>query len=122
MVIKFNENSVALQDESRFQRFCYELYKLDWVNTHISHERFKQTYMDYVSGCIDSDIVLCPNDEIPMYSFQDYLEEFGFSGDLYACEAEFLESEYLDESYMRNLLEDNELLTNKYEDFVLSKE
>lgn len=83
------------------KRMCYELYKADWKHCHISFERELETIQDYFVGLIDA---------YTEYTYEDYLDEFGYNGELYVCYEEFCESEYLDEEYMCSLLGYDDLI------------
>lgn len=85
-------------------KLCYELYKVDWKRSHITHDIEMDNIKDYYEGLVDSD------DE---YTYEDYVFEFGYDGMLYACYDEFLNAEYLDKEYIRYLL-DNEKLIKMY--------
>ena len=86
-------------------KLCYELYKVDWKHSHmITAEREMDSIKDYYEGLVDSDTE---------YTYNDYLEEFGYDGELYVCYEEFLDAEYLDEDYICSLL-DNENLIDMY--------
>lgn len=83
---------------------CYELYKVDWKQSHMITAKRE---MDAIKGYYES---LKDMDESE-YTYDNYLEEFGYGGELYACYEEFFENEYEDESYICNLLNDEELIT-----------
>ena len=84
------------------KRMCYELYKVDWKRTHnITAEREIETIQDYFVGLVDA------YDE---YTYEDYLNEFGYNGELYVCFEEFCEAEYLEEDYITSLLGYDDLL------------
>lgn len=80
---------------------AYQRYQQDWIrNRHYSEaflQRIHKEHEEYfqVNRCI---------------SFAEYIDEFGFEGECYACIDEFLESEYLDETYMKSLLDEKEYL------------
>ena len=83
-------------------RLCYELYKVDWKHSHmITAEREMDSIKDYYEGLVDGDTE---------YTYNDYLEEFGYNGELYVCYEEFLDAEYLDEDYICNLLDNRNLI------------
>ena len=86
-------------------KLCYELYKKDWTDKHISKERQYEAVRDYYNGLVDSD---------EEYTFEHYLAEFGYNGELYVCYNEFLNAEYLDKEYMNSLLKEENLI-KKYE-------
>lgn len=86
---------------------AYELYKIDWEKSHMITPEVKQDAMkDYFQGLVDFD---------GSYSFDDYIYEFGYSGgEIYACYDEFMNCEYLDEEYVKYLL-NNDSLFKEYE-------
>ena len=87
-------------------QLCYELYKIDWKYSHmITPERQMDSLKNYFE-----DARYFPDGE---YSYNDYLEEHGYDGELYACYDEFCETEYLDKEYIEHLL-DNEKLFAVY--------
>lgn len=95
----------AKGEDSMISKLCYELYKVDWKHSHmITAEREMDSIKDYYEGLVDSDTE---------YTYNDYLEEFGYDGELYVCYEEFLDAEYLDEDYICSLL-DNENLIDMY--------
>ena len=90
-------------------RLCYELYKVDWKHSHmITAEREMDSIKDYYEGLTDMDDT--------EYTYNDYLEEFGYNGELYVCYEEFLETEYLMEDYICSLLDNAELIAMYHED------
>ncbi len=89
-----------MQDEQdAFERFCYELYKKDWIHNHLCHDTEIRVYGQYMMSM--GEYAFKPF----AYSFEEYLDENnGYDGELYACFEEFLGAEYLDASYMVSLL------------------
>ena len=81
---------------TKIEELAYELYKLDWMR-RISVDRQMDAVKDYYGYLTGDD-----TDQ----SLTDYLEEFGYDGEFYACFDEFLENEYLDKEYMKALLND----------------
>lgn len=88
----------------KIYHLAYELYKLDWMR-RISSDRRMDALKDYYDGLVDED----------EYTFDDYIEEFGYNGELYACFEEFYTNEYFDKFYMKQLL-DNDKLYAEYEE------
>ena len=87
------------------RKLCYELYKVDWKHSHmITKDREMDSIKNYYEDLVDDDTE---------YTYNDYLEEFGYDGELYVCYEEFLEAEYLDVDYICSLL-DNEKLIAMY--------
>lgn len=84
---------------------CYELYKVDWKRSHITHDIEMDNLKNYFEEVNAEDM--------DIYTYEDYVFEFGYFSMLYVCYSEFLESEYLDAEYIRYLL-DNEKLIEMY--------
>lgn len=90
-------------------KLCYELYKVDWKRNHmITAEREMDSIKDYYEGLVDWNPVL--------YTYDDYIEEFGYDGELYVCYEEFLETEYLEDDYICGLLDNEQLIAMYYKD------
>lgn len=90
------------------KRLCYELYKVDWKHSHmITKDREMDSIKDYYEGLVDNETE---------YSYNDYLEEFGYDGELYVCYEEFLDNEYLEEDYICSLLNNKRLIATYYQD------
>ena len=62
---------------------------------------------DYYEGLIDND---------SEYTYEDYIEEFGYDGELYVCFEEFCDAEYYNVDYMRTLLDNDRLINIYHED------
>lgn len=96
------------------EKLCYELYKLDWKHSHgITKDIEMDSIKDYYEGLVDSDTT---------YSYNDYLEEFGYDGEIYVCFEEFLTSEYQDSCYMKSLLNNDELIKRYNTDISINLE
>ena len=90
-------------------KLCYELYKIDWKRSHmITYQMEMDLMKDYYEGLVDHDSV---------YTYNDYLEEFGYNDELYVCFEEFYDNEYLDKAYIKQLL-DNDKLFAEYEEHL----
>ena len=89
------------------RKLCYELYKIDWKHSHITKEREMDSIKDYYEGLIDND---------SEYTYEDYIEEFGYNGELYVCFEEFCDAEYYNVDYMRTLLDNDRLINIYHED------
>lgn len=88
------------------KKICYELYKIDWKRLHnITYEKEKEFIKDYYKNLIDES-----------YTYNDYIEEFGYNGELYVCFEEFCDNEYYDVDYIRTLLDDNDLINLYHKD------
>ena len=96
-------------------RLCYELYKVDWKRRHmIMADREMDSIKDYYECVRDMTIPYFTLDGRE-YTYNDYLEEFGYDGELYVCYEEFLEVEYLEEDYICGLLDNEKLIAMYYE-------
>ena len=89
------------------RELAYELYKMDWMR-RIPCGVQMDTLKDYYQETTEED-----REE---YTFEDYILEHGYQGQLYACYEEFLRAEYLDESYMRSLFYKNDDLLKEYQE------
>ena len=89
------------------RKLCYELYKIDWKHSHITKEREMDSIKDYYEGLVDND---------SEYTYEDYIEEFGYGGELYVCFEEFCDAEYYNVDYMRTLLDNDRLINIYHED------
>ena len=89
------------------RKLCYELYKIDWKHSHITKEREMDSIKDYYEGLIDND---------SEYTYEDYIEEFGYNGELYVCFEEFCDAEYYNVDYMCTLLDNDRLINIYHED------
>lgn len=85
------------------RHLCYELYKLNWMQ-QISRERIADTYKNCYQEGWDS--------------YDDYIFECGYDGSMYACYDEFLVHEYLDPTYVKELLDNDEL----YQEYLKNEE
>lgn len=93
------------------KQLCYELYKIDWKHSHmITKEREMDSIKKY-HEILDDLTSLVDDTE---YTYDDYLEEFGYNGELYVCYDEFCDAEYQDKEYMCSLLGDNKKLVDVY--------
>ena len=83
------------------RQIAYEKYKLDWMKRHgyTLNDLIKE-----LQSCIeevDEDEVIDLNE-----IFADWEFDFGFHSEIWACYEEFLENEYQDKEYMREILDD----------------
>lgn len=84
---------------------AYELYKTDWMS-RISTERRFNALRDYYLN-VDTETRYS-------YTFEEWVNDQGYDGELYACFGEFLQAEYLENEYMKTLLAD----TTLYEEYL----
>lgn len=97
-------------------KLCYELYKVDWKHSHmITAEREMDSIKNYYEAVKDVSVPYFTVDGME-YTYNDYLEEFGYDGELYVCYEEFCDMEYHDKDYMCSLLNNEELIAMYYED------
>lgn len=80
---------------------CYNLYKEDWKDVHTTLEEKHQAIRDYYIESIKEGF---------SYSFEEYLNEFGYNGIIYASFEEFCKNEYRIKGYMKELLKDDFLI------------
>ena len=86
---------------------AYEMYAEDWMQ-RINFERQKKARHDYYEALKDN----------PDLSFDDFIFENGYDGEIYACFDEFLDAEYQDVDYMKTLLSD--AMLEEYENEMVS--
>lgn len=107
------------------RELAYELYKIHWKKTHITPEIEADTIKNYYEDVKEMRSFMKKmmqenllkereNEELDVRTFEEYLWEQGYgSGTLYVCFNEFLDIEYLDKEYMKELF-DNENLYQEY--------
>lgn len=78
---------------------CYELYKASWLRKHIPEKILLKTIRDYYEGLLED------GSEASDASYESYLNDVGFSGEMYVSFNEFLEHEYLAKGYIWLLLD-----------------
>ena len=90
-------------------KLLYSLYKLDWM---CSHNITKQqeidtlfTFFDYVE---ESEV------SMDYANFEDFLMNYGFSGEIYCCFDEFCDNEFKDSDYMLYLIGDRPTIRTLY--------
>ena len=86
----------------KIYELCYELYKIDWMK-RISAERQADALKNWFEETDDKN----------EYTFDSFISEHGYDGELYVCFDEFLDNEYLDREYIEALL-DNDCLYEMY--------
>lgn len=83
------------------KQIAYEKYKLDWMKRH------GYTLIDLIKelqSCleeVDEDEAIDLNE-----IFEDWEFDCGFHSEIWVCYEEFLENEYQDKEYMREILDD----------------
>ncbi len=91
-------DKIPVIDELILHTSLYELYKEDWMNQNISPDDRFYTFRNYK-------LTQLADDEFNG-SFEDYLWDNGgfLSGSLYVCFNEFLDAEYQDREYIKDLV------------------
>ena len=82
-------------------KLCYELYKSHWKYCHVTREMEVRSIKNYFNDVAEEDM--------EDYTYEDYLLEQGYSGMMYVCYEEFLETEYLDKEYIGFLLDNDNI-------------
>jgi len=90
------------------KQLCYELFIIDWEVRHITKERKLASMRSY-----HRDVQM---ENVGGISYDEYILDNGYDGELYPYFDEILETEYLNESYMCELLKDEDLLVMYYRD------
>lgn len=97
-------------DNKQIKELCYDLYKIRWLDripTQVKLDTYKNWYEEeYLPGV--KTVFNCYTGEADTIfegqSFEDWIEEHGYEGyGIYVCYDEFLECEFQDEAYIRNL-------------------
>lgn len=100
-------------EDYNIRRLCYELYKTDWERSHgITADRKKDSIRNYYK-CLFNALA---DKQSSFITYTDYLERFGYDGEIYACYKEFLDTEYLEDNYIYWLLNDSELFAIYHKD------
>lgn len=106
MYLNDNEEDDEENNIVDIKKLCYELYKIDWKHSHgITYQMEMDEIKNYYSDFQNS---------VSNYTFDDYINDYGYAGMLYVCFDEFCENEYLDETYMCELLDDKNLIQIYY--------
>lgn len=90
----------------------YSLYVLEWKRNHISNEREQRVREAYATALKEGE---------EYEDFSDYLSENGYDGELYACKDEFLENEFLDQTYMHSIITRNIYATRLWKLYLQTK-
>lgn len=114
-------------NKKQFQRKCYEAYQLQWMINHgASLSEFLKTITDTACETMTDNcnhIVISSEEELNniITESRNSFDDIGFYGCLFACEEEFLETEFIDAEYMANLLscmQDSETCEKLYTKFT----
>ncbi len=92
----------GMKEVTSIRDTAYSLYKTDWINQHIEPQRMLRV-------CRNFELWKMETGETDR-TFTEWLDEFGFEGEIYACMEEFLDTEYKDREYMLWLLKEKELI------------
>lgn len=93
--VKAFDNSPLHQMLTDIRQTAYEKYQHDWMISHdIDEAAMDKAIQEYVADTAE-------DKDIP---FSEWLFDRGFDGSIWACYDEFLNAEYRDDSYMKNLL------------------
>lgn len=85
-------------------KYAYELYKIDWKHSHgITEEKELSCIKDYYNEFEEEG-------EDEDYSYEEYIEEYGYDGECFVCYDEFLDNEYIDGEYIEELIKDKKLI------------
>lgn len=98
------------EDVEAFKQKCYEAYQLEWMLSHgYSLEETINAVGDIVTEHLED-----PENEFPEEAFEvsntickcyeQFGNEVGFQGEIFACKEEFLKEEFLSATYMDRLL------------------
>lgn len=90
------------------RKLCYDLYKADWMR-RISAEQISDTIKNYYTECVRIIDYDKPRISYTM-SYEDFVSETGYDGAIYVCFDEFIESEFKDLDYMKDLIGDMKLV------------
>lgn len=86
---------------------AYEKYKADWLLSHrYSLQDFAAAILEYFLSEKDN-FDPAPN---PYEIITNWENDRGFGGEIYACFDEFLDTEFKDEDYMRQILTSDEFI------------
>ena len=96
-------------------RIIYEIYKTDWLNRHTTTKSHMRNVLEYAIEASQT-----PDSN---QTYEEWVEENGILGSLYVCFNEFLQYEYLDENFIKGLIEkecqerglDSSIILEKYE-------
>lgn len=95
--------------EDDLQLIAYHLYTFDWINSHISIERQLKAFREF-----HLEMKAYGKKYSLKYTFDDFIEDYGYDGEHYATMNEFIKNEYRDKEYMKRLLGSDTLLWKSY--------
>lgn len=88
------------------KKLCYELYCIDWFFLHSTVNDVKKAKREYYKNQTD------------YVNFDDYLYQIGIKGECPVCFDEFIDNEYRDKEYIKDLLCDNNLYREYIYDII----
>lgn len=91
---------------------AYELYKQEWIEEHTTKQVRMDTlrlYEKYQKDNIETSYAY--------ESWDEFIQDEGYAGELYADYEVFVENEYMNKTYMHELLKDKELIA-MYDDDI----
>ena len=77
------------------KKIAYEKYKLDWM---LHHGYTLEDLISELSDCMEE-----ANEDLVVV-FDVWTSDYGFGSEIWVCFNEFIDNEYQDEGYMRQLL------------------
>lgn len=80
---------------SDIKQIAYEKYKLDWM---LHHGYTLKDLIDELSSCMEE-----ANEDLVVV-FDIWASDYGFGSEIWVCFQEFIDNEYQDEGYMKQLL------------------
>lgn len=104
---------MTAKQANEFKHCLYELYKQDWIKSHVHERTQKETlkrYRNTAKQIIEDDI----DTKIP--TFDEYVEYNGYCNSIYACYDEFIDYEYNDGDYIAELLGNDPTMIKLYEE------
>lgn len=94
---------------------CYQLYKMEWMK-RISAERQADAYKTWYEEEFYPNFMQIYNpykgsseDIYTGMSFDDWILEHGYDGEIYASKMEFFNNEFWDEMYIESILNNEKL-------------
>lgn len=107
-----NNNEFNATTNVNVCKIAYALYKQNWINGHTNSQMRMDALRNYYE-------FLLKNDSKHL-SYEEYLLQFGFNGNIYADYEEFRKNQYKNTKYMCKLLDIPELINIYLEDLRLN--
>ncbi len=96
---------LSLEQDASIEIIAYQKYKKDWLQ----QRNYKEDIFDEIKTGYEQEC----KEHGKTQSFEQYFEEYGIYGEIYCCFDEFLDNEYQDEEYMKDLL-----TATEYEEYL----